>query len=315
MKTPSSGMSYGQTVLIAFKLIIVPIGIGWVMYKAGSEGGVFATVWRSDLILAALVLNEVALWMLSVRLARILSIFSASLSTVEAFKINLQSLFYFLVVPTSLGMETLRYLRINQAVPQLSKTETVSALLLDRLIGVASALIIFAVAGWWTVPRLSASISFGYQLLLLPILIAGGIVMLTFAWSKWGTSLSGLVSVLLAARYKVLLLIAYGAAIQALTVLAIWFAANGLGFKAGLADIGWGVMGATVLMILPLSIAGLGAGELGGVALLIAVGSDHKTALAIIFLAYLGRVAGGIQGAVLEFLDGAKMLRQFSPHN
>jgi hypothetical protein len=85
--------------------------------------------------------------------------------------------------------------------------------------------------------------------------------------------------------------------------------AAALGADLPLAATAWGFMGGTVIMLIPLSFAGLGPAELGALGLLLGIGVDAQSAAIVVLMAYFGRVIGGLQGGVLEILEGGVNLR------
>ena len=106
-RLPSSGLRAGLAVL---KLIVVPITVCWILLNVLPKGQTINVSLHPQWLVAAVVTSQVALWLVSLRLVQLLAIYAAPLRTRSALRINLRSMFYFLVLPTPAGMEAVRFL-------------------------------------------------------------------------------------------------------------------------------------------------------------------------------------------------------------
>jgi hypothetical protein len=299
----------------AVKLAIVPVGVGFIILALLRQSPAVALSLSPGWLLAAVLCLEAALWLVSLRLVHILTIYEAPLSSLTALRINLQSMFYFLVVPTHAGMEAVRFLGLRAAAPAAGNAVIASTLVLDRLLGVLAAGVLFAGAAANILPeRLQAfaprlDIGLGLAGLAALALIAGTAAVFTLRRSQ---RVAAIVAPLRRSWGQLGLVLASAVLAQALVVGAVACGLRGLGMEAAPAALAFGIMGGTLFLMIPISVAGLGPAEIGGAALLIAAGMPEPAAVVSVFIAYLTRVLAGLQGAAIEVWDGGATLRRMA---
>jgi hypothetical protein len=218
----------------------------------------------------------------------------------------MQSLFYYLAVPTTAAMELVRLVRLQALAPRTTKVEVITTLLLDRAIGASSALLLFVLSGFRLTARLPASttvyLAIGITLCGV-IVVALGVALLR-QWLR--DTLTRVAEVGARSGWRLIYIFGLGIVIQATSVLAVHIGALGLGAHLPLAATAWGVLGVIVLTVIPLTFAGLGPAEVGSTALMLASAVDRNSVILVVFLAYLGRAVGGLQGAIFEIQDGLR---------
>ena len=96
-----------------FKLTIVPLLLAYLIFdfiKQSSLTTLNLNIW---IIVAALIVNQIGLMLFAIRMHLILHIFNINISYFQSLRIHLQSMFYFFVLPMTVGMEAARYVKIN----------------------------------------------------------------------------------------------------------------------------------------------------------------------------------------------------------
>lgn len=84
----------------------------------------------------AIVVNQLALWVFSLRMRSVLEAFDIQISRLQAHKIHLQSVFYYFVLPMTIGLEMSRYVKVKALVGDgLKPLMLGAALLADRIAG------------------------------------------------------------------------------------------------------------------------------------------------------------------------------------
>ena len=123
-----------------FRLVAIPAGVLWAFMHAAQFG------WRDTApvnpvwVLIALVANEVALLIFAARMRLLLRLFKMKIGWVAAVRIHFQSMFYYVAVPMTVGLEISRFMKIQAIDPSASKPGLAAALLIDRCIGALAAL-------------------------------------------------------------------------------------------------------------------------------------------------------------------------------
>jgi uncharacterized membrane protein YbhN (UPF0104 family) len=298
--------------LAVCKLFLVPVAIGWVALQLLADSPAIDVKLNAAWLLLAVILIEVVLLLVSWRLVQVLAIYKAHLVLWSALRINLQSLFYFLVVPTQAGMEAARFIGVRNSVPKASNAAITTTLLLDRAFGALAAGLLFAAAALLIIPdKLGAFLdgpkSWGWLLAALAAISALALGVLHLG--RRSRLLASLMTPVIQSWPQLIRIMAYAVLAQALVALTVYCALQGLGLDAPLASLIFGIMGGTILMAIPISFAGLGPAELGAAALLLLAGVPEPTAIFAVFLTYLTRVFGGLQGGAIELWRGGRDLK------
>jgi uncharacterized membrane protein YbhN (UPF0104 family) len=248
------------------------------------------------------------LLLISLRLVQLLRIFRSRVEFWRTFRINMQALFYFLAVPTSAGMEAVRFARLRTLAANATGAEIASTLVLDRVIGAVAALVVFAMSGIFVVARPHGTFSLNLATVAALVTVCAALPIALFLSRRLRELASELAATMARSVQQLAAIVALGIGIQVISVLAVHLGAVALGANLPLAATAWGVMGGTVIMVIPLSFAGLGPAEIGAAGLLLAIGVEPGSAAVVVIIAYLGRVIGGLQGAVFEILESGANL-------
>lgn len=296
------------------KLVVVPVAIGWVVLSLTQRSLDVSVSLHAGWLVAAVVGYQLALWVVSLRLVQLLAVYQAPLPRGAALRINLRSMFYFLVIPTQAGMEAVRFFGLRSSAPGASNGAITATLLLDRVLGALAAALLFAVAALAVVPgRLPVTwrdfeIGVGPSILLFSILLVVAVVAARLVVRRVD-AIAALVAPLRGASRQLVRILGYAVLAQALVVASVACALRGLGLEVPLVALTFGIMGGNFLMLIPISFAGLGPADVGGAALLIAAGIAQPAALMAAFVTYLARVFAGLQGAGIEIWSGGMALR------
>jgi uncharacterized membrane protein YbhN (UPF0104 family) len=287
------------------KLVVVPIGLIWLATSFLTDQLSAITNPNWWLLATALVLNQLALTMFALRMRLALRSFGINVSLYQAQRIHLQSMFYFFVLPMTVGLEAARFGKIRYLLnTQSSWIGLASSLVVDRLIG-ALAAVLLAIAIW---PMIDFQIPLRWhQEGFLPWVIVGLAVAIAIpigrkvaqSLPRFTTGERPDIKRLNAAMVVALithLMFATGVCIAVL----------GANLKADFAQTIFVVSASMIFGILPVSFAGAGPVEGAGVAALIAMGIPLEEALVFIMIAYVAKLVAALQGGVWEFIDGTR---------
>ena len=310
-------VSWVRILLSLLRLVVVPVAVGWLIISLLKQSPDLDLKLKPFWLVLSVLTIQLSLWIVSMRIVQLLAIYELGTTTLTALKINLRSLFYFLVLPTHAGMEAVRFFGICQAVPTADKTTVAAVILLDRLFGALAAAALCSIAAIQVLPGHLDTLSFSTR--DWPVGLAMGamgvlFVILFVLRHRLNLLLQRIVSILKPlthARGYLLVVFFWAALSQVFVVAGVAFALLGIGVDIPVAALAFAIMGGTFLMLVPVSFAGLGAAEVAGVVLLIAVGVNEPAAATAVFVTYLTRVFAGLQGAALEIWAGGLSLRTF----
>jgi hypothetical protein len=106
-------------------------------------------------------------------------------------------------------------------------------------------------------------------------------------------------------------------AVQLLSIATMWLLARRLGIEIGFAALALGTSGGMLGQVIPVSLAGAGAAELGSGLLFSACGATASEAVVLATALYLCKLVGAVEGGILEFplarLRGCGVLVAESP--
>lgn len=282
------------------RLVGIPLALIWAMRTA--RGLPLLDHVALGWLLVALIINQAALFVFAARLRWVLSLSNLYVGWGAALRIHLQSMFYFFVVPMTVGLEIARFVKIRTVAPAASFPQLAGALLADRLLGAASAGAIACcclpfLAGRISVEPRPLPIAAGFA-----AMIAGAAALLLWprvriqAIKAWQTTRGR--------RFWMLLLFGLSMGMHLLFAAAIAAAAWSLALPVSFIDILFAVAGSLLLVAIPVSLAGLGPAEAGAAAVLIALGHAPSVALVAGALPYFARLIAAFEGGLWEVLEG-----------
>jgi uncharacterized membrane protein YbhN (UPF0104 family) len=254
------------------------------------------------LVLAGLAVNQIALAMFAGRMQGVLRIGGVHIGFGSALRIHLQSMFYFFLLPMTVGLEVARFLKIRRIDPTASLARLGTALLLDRAFGASSALLLALAC----LPFVQMNLPFNLSILWISLALGGAAAaaLALLAWPRARGMAFALRDEVRGKGPALALLFGLSIAIHAVFALGVYWIALGLGLPIAFLHTLLAVAGGMLLVAIPVSLAGLGPADAGVVALLIALGYDPAVALAAGALPYLARLVGAIEGGVWEVAEG-----------
>ena len=230
----------------------------------------------------------------------------------EVAKSRSYRLFYYFALPAAIGVELSRYLRLRSASPRLSQWQAVMILLLDRVFGLAGAVLLLGAGIWLKLDDVNWANTLHYDGSSITIIavIAAVLLIASFViFYKHKERLSEILQIIWRCKLKMFMILGISASYHFLLVISVWFALIGLGIEISIIDLIFAICGGMVFMIVPLSLAGVSLAEIGAATILIIMGTEYKTAELVAFLFYLTKVIPALQGALIEFLDNSQIVK------
>ncbi len=238
----------------------------------------------------------------------------------ELFKLNLISLFYATVLPGGqVTGETFKCIKISKG--EKSKSKLVFSVLFDKLIG----LIAFVIIGF--IGLLFSNSDFELKTKMLAVFFVGLLVSASIvflvnekisdavyrAFKKFSKKegsfyvvfkkITSLLFLYKGAYAVIVLAIIYGVVFQFLNCLSIFFIAKSLNMFIPLLDIMWVMALVSIILVVPVTILGLGLREGSFIVLLGFLGFNSETSLSLSLLLTSVLIFVGLLGGVFEIFD------------
>jgi uncharacterized membrane protein YbhN (UPF0104 family) len=288
----------------ALRLVAVPAGLVWAFTHAPafvlSNTITVSPLW----MVLALAAYQIALLIFAARMRFLLKLWNIRIGWIAAIRIHFQSLFYFVAVPMTVGMEISRFIKIRAIDPSASKVGLAAALLVDRCIGALAALCVVLLC--LPVLKFGTALPIAPRWLWAGVAAGLGLAVSALAWPASRRKMSEIWDVTKGRRKGVLAAFVLGVLMNLATGFAVEFAAISLGVKISLLDALFSVSGGMLLIALPVSFAGLGPADAGAAGLLMILGHDLRSSIMVGVLPYAGRLVAAVQGGLWEFFDGGK---------
>lgn len=287
---------------LVLRLVVVPSLAVWLVFALVSQES--ARDWAvadSPKLLLGLAIYHVALWLFAERMRTTLSLFEIAISRAAAFRIYLQSIVYFFLVPMSVSIEISRYLKIKALQPDLEFKWLAPAVFMDRLIGFCSSVLFAVVLGVMLVP---ISLDQVTVLSAGAVLAALGAVAVIYAIRRYSEWLSEILHAVFRHPAKTALPIVISLLMQCVTGLGVWLCAEALGVNAPYLNVLFGVAAGNLAMIVPVSLFGGGPSEVAGAAAFLVTGIDSSDAILLVAILYSLKLMAALEGAALEILKG-----------
>ncbi|RYG38734.1 MAG: flippase-like domain-containing protein [Burkholderiales bacterium] len=297
-----TGKSWIAFIWAVIRLAAPPAIIAWLVLAAGDGLALPSTI-NLGWMIPALVLNEIALTLFGVRMQFLLSTLGVMLRWRDAFRVHLQSMFYFFIVPMTVGVEIARFAKIRAALPGTPAKRILPALLLDRMVGAGSGAMLAAVM-WPFVqfdaaPWLDASTA-ALWICLGGMAMIGGAVLIR----RVRLAITEVIHAILASWRRVSLIFVLSICMHVVFALGIYCAAQAFLIDIALIEILFAVAAGSLLVAIPVSLGGVGAADVTTVTIFVAMGHTLEQSILLGALPYLARLVGAVQGGVWEMLDG-----------
>ena len=282
--------------IVFLKLVAVPVGLVVIISYASSELPELNNPTNPLLLAASLGVNQLAMFIVALRLKFSLLTRGYELVSRFAVRIHFQSMYYFFVMPMTVGIEVSRIAKLIMLQPKFSKLSISFGTLFDRLLGFLITLLTALLFSTSFVEFDEPISALGLQAALLAVTLgmAGAYFM-----RKQITNFIKEFS-LVPAVYAFLI----GVPSHILFCVACWLGSSSLGFQIDLSTIIFVTSASTMLMILPISLGGAGVAEATGVGIWVWLGFEVEAALILAAIPFVLRLVIAVQGAIWEMYEG-----------
>ncbi len=287
---------------LALRLVIVPVLVAWLVFELASLGGErdWSKVNVPELLLG-LAAYHVALILFAERMRTTLSLFEIQIPRVASFRICLQSIVYFFLVPMSLGIEISRYFKIRAIKPDLEFKWLAPAIFMDRLIGFASAVLFLIILGALLLPISLDNVT---VVLAGAALMALAVICSLYAIRRYSGWLIEILHAVLRHPARTALPVLISIAMQFATGAGVCLCADSLGIRLDVFQAILGVSVSNIANVIPFSLLGAGASEAAGAAAFLSVGLDSREAVLLVAIMYSLKLIAALEGAAMEVYQG-----------
>lgn len=298
-----------QYLVLALKLLVVPAGLALMAMELARDSRLGQIRIDGTLLVAALLANQVALTLFAVRMAVALRVFGMALTVLQGLRVHLQSMFYFFVLPMTVGLEVARFAKIRALLGD-EKAQTgglAYALLADRLVGATAALAIaLALLPFSRLERLDlAGGGTGWVMVLA---VGAAAVGLAFAIPQVREHAARLLALLRSEHRRLASSLAVAVVTHLCFALAIHLAAVGAGLPIALQQSVFIVSAAMLFVVIPVSFAGVSPVEAANFGAAMAMGLSLEEAALFAFIVYLAKLVAAVEGAAWEIFEGGGQL-------
>jgi uncharacterized membrane protein YbhN (UPF0104 family) len=290
-----------ERTLFRLKLVLLPAGIGTLIYWASQED----SLRRGDVLgwplIAGALLSLVAMLPLALRFRLAMRIAGFHIDVPRALLINALSAFYHFFVPLSIGSELTKFVHLRAVAPEHGSMRAAGAILLEHALG------------------------FTAILLLLGLLLAGGQklpVAVDPVWAWTAVGVANAIGLVLAWRIRARIrreggellariathradaaaALAWSILMQVLLAAAVALGSSAWGFGVSFGDMLFVLAASNLLAAVPLNVAGIGAAELAGTGLFIALGLTSREAVLLVSLLFCYKLLFALAGGTWDFI-------------
>lgn len=287
------------------KLCIVPIMLWVISQNILNEYGISSLKIDPWLIFPAIIVNQLSLSLFALRMQVMLSVFGIKISQYQSLRIHLQSVFYFFVLPMTIGLEAARFAKVKSIVGDRSKGATLgSALLADRLFGAVAALLLAALL--LPFMNFKATAQWDGRLLLVLFLASGGLILLLTLHSKVCSYIKEMIGLCLLGRRRLWLAMFASLGTHLFFAMGVYLASKGANLEISFFQTLFVISAAMMFVVFPISFAGISPVEAASLGALLGLGVPIDQAAVFVLFSYIAKLIAAFEGGGWEFYDGGK---------
>jgi uncharacterized membrane protein YbhN (UPF0104 family) len=299
-----SRADFVRYVVLVFKLFVIPVGLLILATEVVKDPRLGLVTMDVTMLAGALAVNQIALTLFAARMQLVLRAFGVALTIVQSLRVHLQSMFYFFVLPMTVGLEVARFTKIRTMVGERANAGALTyALVADRLMGAVAALIL-AVA-------------------LLPFVEFKGLIRWGSGspWLLWGVAGVGAALVISmhgkvrehlrevwalcrSGRHGLLASLAVALLTHGCFAFGIHLAAAGANVQITFLQTLFVICAAMLFVVFPVSFAGVSPVEAAGLGVLVGMGIPVDQAAIFVLLSYLAKLVAAFEGGGWEVYEG-----------
>lgn len=290
-----------QPSLFRLKLALLPAGIGTLLYWASREESLRHGELVGWPLLGGALLSLLAMLPLALRFRHAMRIAGFHVDLRQALRINALSAFYHFFVPLSIGSELTKFVHLRAVAPERGSMRAAGAILLDHVLGfaaIAAIIVALLVHG----RRLPIALDPAWLRAAACIAAAAGAAGAWHFRARIRARGGELLSRIATHRLDAAAAVAWSALMQILLAAAVATGSSAWGLAIPFPDMLFVLAGSNLLAAVPLNVAGIGAAEIAGTGLFIALGLSSREAVLLVSLLFCYRLLFAVAGGAWDFV-------------
>ena len=256
-------------------------------------------------LFAGLALSWLSMLAYALRFRAVMATAGFAIGFVQALRLLTLSVFVHFFVPMSVGSEMTKFLRLRALSPGRGSLAQASALVLDHAVGFVVLLAMtLALLAWRDPLGLGRAWPLGVACVLGALTLLAG--HLARASVRFGAAIAAASAQVLAHKPQLTMGLVGSAAMHLLLATAVLVGARDTGIAIAWPELLLVLVGAGMLQMLPLNVAGVGAGDVAGTGLYLALGLSLPDALTLVSLLYCYRLAMAAVGGLWELAGSVR---------
>ncbi len=285
------------TWLNALRLAVLGIGIPTLIYWAVREQAIdWSDGWTLSL-LAGIALAQAAFAIYALRFRTVMHMAGIELAYVDALRIAFMSFFYQFFVPLSVGGDVSKFvtlrMRAHGAVP------VAGGIVFDHFIGLGTLALLTATLFVWRRPLAVDATLWLAAALMLTLMLGVGFAALRYH-RREAVALDALPGLIARHRLGALAAFALSLTMQCVFALAVFVGSRQWGIEIAYLDLLFVQAIALIFQAIPLNLGGVGATEIAGTGLYVALGLPLPAAVLLVSLLYVYRLVSAVIGGVWD---------------
>ena len=283
-----------------FKVFLVSLGIIVLLVSIANVSNINFQSTYNVKVLLGFFISQVALFLYSLRFRLVMKSTGITLKIIDAFRINTFAVFYHFFTPLSMGADLTKFIKLKKS--HDSASHRITSIIFDHVVGICSLVVLSTSLFILRKPELgelSLSGNSPIEGVAVCVLIITVIIFrkdIKSIYEKMLLSIKG--------NWSLIFIAFCFSIIMHMTLAAgIFVGSHGIGVTIQYIDILFVLSLSMILQSVPVSILGVGATEVAGVAIYTAIGLPITTALLLVALLYTYRLITSVAGGIWQLVD------------
>jgi len=280
--------------------LVVPLGVAVLLAWAAREVGQGDGRLWNWFLLPGVLAGACSVGLFALRFRLVMAAIGIDLARRQALRITTLATFYHFFVPLAAGADLTKFVKLRGIAPAARPLELAGGIVLDHVIGLATLLVMALVLGLALAP---ATLALDLRALGVAA-IAGmfGLAVMLRRRVDAAAAGHGELAREPLRRRELAAAILLSGLMQCALAAAVWIGSRGWAIEVGYLDILLVLTTSLMLQAIPFNLAGVGAADLAGTGLYLALGLTPAAALLLVSLLYCYRLLAAVGGGLWDLL-------------
>lgn len=299
-------------IFIYLKMTLVPLLL-WVIFSSLVSGENIQSFQQASMLaLIALAMNQIGLMLYALRLRGLALAYQAPLGVMESFKIHVQSIFYQVFIPMTVGMEVARFAKIKALYPQMSGKRLIAALLSDRVWSLVATLLtagaLLPLFIQYFIMMIDYQDKYGFWIVGAGVVVIVVVLLMIKMRSVVQEKVGEIWNILSEQKSYILYLGTLSILAHLSSIVASYILLQSLDVNIPLGKCLFGISLSMLFLVIPVAVLGITLTEGAVVVVFTMLGYSTEQSALVASCVYALRMIGALQGGIWEFVeDGYKI--------